>query len=80
MIKEKGGGGGESITSFLIEDPKIKQNPLELCIFLNQGLLDFSQVLVDSLQYILGPWCGGYHHCSTSFNKAWSQALNRFKS
>ena len=27
-------------------------------------------------------WCSGYHYCTTSFNKAWTQVLpgNRFKS
>ena len=26
------------------------------------------------------PWCSGYHYCTTSFNKAWTQVLRRFKS
>ena len=25
-------------------------------------------------------WCSGYHYCTTSFNKAWTQVLRRFKS
>ena len=25
------------------------------------------------------PWCSGYHYCTTSFNKAWTQVLRRFK-
>ena len=25
-------------------------------------------------------WCSDYHNCSTSFNKAWTQVLHRFKS
>ena len=25
-------------------------------------------------------WCNGYHYCTTSFNKAWTQVLRRFKS
>ena len=25
-------------------------------------------------------WCSGYHCCTTSFSKAWTQALRRFKS
>ena len=24
-------------------------------------------------------WCSGYHYCITSFNKAWTQILRRFK-
>ena len=36
------------------------------------------------LQYIhdfgLSTWCSGYHYCTTSFNKAWTQVLRRFKS
>ena len=26
------------------------------------------------------PWCSGYRYCTTSFNKAWTQVLCRFKS
>ena len=25
-------------------------------------------------------WCSGYHYCTASFNKAWTQILCRFKS
>ena len=25
------------------------------------------------------PWCSGYHYCTTSFNKAWTQILHRLK-
>ena len=25
-------------------------------------------------------WCNGYHYCTTSFNKAWTQVRRRFKS
>ena len=25
-------------------------------------------------------WCSGYHYCTTSFNKVWTQVLRRFKS
>ena len=28
----------------------------------------------------MAPWCSGYHYCTTSFNKAWTQVLRRFKS
>ena len=28
----------------------------------------------------MAPWCSGYHRCTASFNKAWTQALRRFKS
>ena len=27
----------------------------------------------------VAPWCIGYHYCTTSFNKAWTQVLHRFK-
>ena len=32
----------------------------------------------SSIQYFVGqnilvPWCGGYHHCTISFNKTWTQ-------
>ena len=26
------------------------------------------------------PWCSVYHYCTTSFNKAWTQVLRRYKS
>ena len=28
----------------------------------------------------MAPWCSGYRYCTTSFNKAWTQVLCRFKS
>ena len=28
----------------------------------------------------VAPWCTGYDYCTTSFNKAWTQVLRRFKS
>ena len=28
----------------------------------------------------VAPWGSGYHYCTTSFNKAWTQVLYRFKS
>ena len=31
-------------------------------------------------QEIVASWCSGYHYCTTSFNKAWIQVLDRFKS
>ena len=27
----------------------------------------------------MAPWCSGYHYFTTSFNKAWTQVLRRFK-
>ena len=27
----------------------------------------------------VAPWCSGYHYCTTSFNKAWTQVLRRLK-
>ena len=30
--------------------------------------------------YQVAPWCSGYRYCTTSFNKAWTQVLRRFKS
>ena len=29
--------------------------------------------------FLFPPWCSGYHKCTTSFNKAWTQVLRRFK-
>ena len=26
------------------------------------------------------PWSSGYHYCTTSFNKAWTQVVRKFKS
>ena len=28
----------------------------------------------------LAPWCSGYHYCTDSFNKAWTQVLHKCKS
>ena len=28
----------------------------------------------------MAPWCRGYHYCTSSFNKAWTKVLRRFKS
>ena len=33
-----------------------------------------------SKKTLVAPWCSGYHYCTTSFNKAWTQVLHRFKS
>ena len=30
-------------------------------------------------QYLLALWCSGYHYSTTSFIKAWTQVLRRFK-
>ena len=29
---------------------------------------------------VITTWCSGYHYCTTSFNKPWTQVLRRFKS
>ena len=29
---------------------------------------------------VVASWCSGYHHCTTSFKKVWTQVLRRFKS
>ena len=29
---------------------------------------------------VVVPWCSGYHYCTTSFYKAWTQVLRRLKS
>ena len=29
---------------------------------------------------VVTPWCRGYHCCTTSFNKAWTQVRRKFKS
>ena len=29
---------------------------------------------------LVAPWCSGYHYCTTSFIKAWTEVLRRFKS
>ena len=43
---------------------------------LNIGFTFLLTLLID----ILVSWCSGYHYCTTSFNKAWTHALRRFKS
>ena len=34
---------------------------------------------LDILDILVAPWCSSYHYCTTSFNKAWTQVLHRFK-
>ena len=39
------------------------------------------QFIINSIQFnSLSPWCSGYHYCTTSFNKDWTQVLHSFKS
>ena len=35
---------------------------------------------LDKVRHALAPCCGGFHYCTTSFNKVWTQILRRFKS
>ena len=42
---------------------------------LPKGLIKRRVILPNSVQ-----WCSGYHYCTTSFIKAWTQVLHRFKS
>ena len=35
-----------------------------------------SELNIDSVAL----WCSGYHYCTTSFNKVWTQILRRFQS
>ena len=42
------------------------------------GLLRWLKM--EHLNYFVALWCSGYHYCTTSFNKAWTQVLHRFKS
>ena len=40
----------------------------------------FARYLDDwSSPTLVALWCSGYHYCTTSFNKAWTQVLRRFK-
>ena len=38
------------------------------------------RLLLLLLKVVVAPWCSGYYYCTTSFNKAWTQVLHRFKS
>ena len=40
----------------------------------------YKEVLNICEKLYVAPWCSGYHYCTTSFNKVWTQALCRFKS
>ena len=42
---------------------------------LSLNLFHFMQIHV----FMVAPCCSGYHHCTTSSNKVWTQALCRFK-
>ena len=41
-------------------------------------LFCFKLYLDILLNLTLSPWCGDYHYCTTSFNRAWIQLLCRF--
>ena len=43
------------------------------------GETSFISISLQSSSYHVAPWCSGYHYCTTSFNKAWTQVLRRFK-
>ena len=36
--------------------------------------------MLYQLFFYVPPWCSGYHYWTTSFYKAWTQVLRRFKS
>ena len=47
-----------------------------------RGVVPFHRkwAFIHNLTLFVVPWCSGYHYCTTSFNKAWTQVLRRFKS
>ena len=49
-------------------------------IFLIINFMSSLNHLHDIQLFVLPSWCNGYHYCKTSFIKAWTQALRRFKS
>ena len=40
----------------------------------------YEDILWYIWRYIVASWCSGYHYCTASFNKDWTQILRRFKS
>ena len=47
---------------------------LQWCCALKQN-----SSLSGSLALLVAPWCSGYHYCTSSFKKVWTQVLHRFK-
>ena len=41
---------------------------------------DFQWLQLLMITPMITPWCSGYHYCTTSFIKTWTQVLRRFKS
>ena len=44
------------------------------------SLTTFVSSAESSQTILMAPWCSGYHYCTPSFNKSWTQILCRFKS
>ena len=52
-----------------------------LLFFLLCSLITNQRIIAPTYaQLIKAPWRSGYHYCTTSFKKVWTQALRRFKS
>ena len=50
-----------------------------ICLLGSFSLSSLSPILHKKIKS-MAPWYCGYHYCTTSFNKVWTQVLRRFKS
>ena len=46
----------------------------------NLKIYDVTDWETNNYNIHVAPWCSGYHYCTTSFTKAWTQVLRRLKS
>ena len=56
----------------------------KLCFLYPEAYLEPSrrskmELFVNLVYNCVAPWCSGYHYCTTSFSKVWTQILRRFK-
>ena len=73
----------QSFTLFLLPSRKLPlfcsfSDVIECLTTYGKGC--FLKYLKNNNEYLLALWCSGYHYCTMSFNKAWTQVLHRFKS
>ena len=73
----------QSFTLFLLPSRKLPlfcsfSDVIECLTTYGKGC--FLKYLKNNNEYLLALWCSGYHYCTTSFNKARTQVLHRFKS
>ena len=51
-----------------------------VCLFQERCTWHLYWILLGNKHNLVAPWCSSYHYCTTSFIKAWTEVLRRFKS